>query len=224
MEPSADSGRTWRIVLVPAVITLAITLLRLVGELQHWSPRLFNAAPGGGGSVVGISWLVPLFGIYFGLRLARDGERPRHVGIAVLLLVAAVALVPLSGFVAGRLGLDQRDLRMLLVFAFASVIAVAVALRAWPALGRVLLAYALAARIPVALLMLVAMVGNWGTHYDAAPPDFPAMSAITKWLWIGALPQLTIWIAYTVVIGGVFGLVAGAIAARRRREPSPAAA
>jgi hypothetical protein len=68
----------------------------------------------------------------------------------------------------------------------------------------------------VALLMLFAMVGNWATHYDVAPPGLRPMPPFEKWLWIGALPQFTIWIAYTVVIGGVFGLAAGVVAARRR--------
>ncbi len=39
---------TRRLILVPAIITLAVTLLRLTGELQGWSPKLFNADPGGG--------------------------------------------------------------------------------------------------------------------------------------------------------------------------------
>ena len=50
-----------------------------------------------------------------------------------------------------------------------------------------LLAYAFAARVPVALVMLVAMLGNWGTHYDVAPPGFPEMGVFSKWLMIGAL-------------------------------------
>jgi CHASE2 domain-containing sensor protein len=40
------SGRTRQLILVPAVITLAVTLLRLVGELQNWSPTLFSREPG----------------------------------------------------------------------------------------------------------------------------------------------------------------------------------
>ena len=32
------------LVLVPAIITLAVTALRLVGELQHWPSTLFNRA------------------------------------------------------------------------------------------------------------------------------------------------------------------------------------
>ena len=38
-----------RLIIVPSVITLAVTVLRLVGELQHWSTRLFNPEAGGPG-------------------------------------------------------------------------------------------------------------------------------------------------------------------------------
>jgi len=34
---SQDAGRIGKLILVPAVITLAVTLLRLAGELQGWS-------------------------------------------------------------------------------------------------------------------------------------------------------------------------------------------
>ncbi len=67
--------------------------------------------------------------------------------------------------------------------------------------------------------MLAAILGNWGTHYDVAPPDFPTMAPVTKWLIIGVVPQLTIWLWFTSVIGGLFGIVAGAIA-RRGRKPA----
>ena len=36
-----------RLIRVPAVLTLAVTLLRLVGELQGRSPALFSRAQGG---------------------------------------------------------------------------------------------------------------------------------------------------------------------------------
>jgi hypothetical protein len=35
------------LILVPAIISLAVTLLRLVGELQHWSKTFFNTEVGG---------------------------------------------------------------------------------------------------------------------------------------------------------------------------------
>jgi hypothetical protein len=204
-----------RLVAVPAAATLAVTVVRLVGELQGWSSTLFSRAAGGGLAVVGISWLIPVFGAWFGWSLARRGARPAGVGRAIGFTVAALAAVPVAGLLAARGGLGQEDLRMLYVFAAASLAGVALALRAWPLLGRVLLAYGLAARLPVALVMLAAMLGNWGTHYDVEPPGLPALSVWAKWLAIGLLPQLTIWIWFTVAIGMLFGLVAGALGRRR---------
>src|SRR5215469_1002887 len=79
----------------------------------------------------------------------------------------------------------------------------------WPALFKTLLAYGYAARIPVAILMLFAIKGNWGTHYDVPPAaDFPAMHWLAKWFWIGAIPQLVDWIAFTMMVGSLFGAIA----------------
>src|SRR2546426_2025262 len=71
-----------RLIFIPSVITLAVTLLRLIGELQHWSPVLFNPAAGGGGAIMGITWLVLIFGIYFALKLFNAGEGPARIGKA----------------------------------------------------------------------------------------------------------------------------------------------
>jgi hypothetical protein len=209
------STRPGRLILVPAIITLAVTLLRLVGELLGWSPRFFSKEAGGGGALVGIAWLVPVFGAWFGWKLAGSGERAGSLGRALGLTILAFALLPASGFVAGKLGVDQTSVAMLGVFALVSVAGLAVAFLAWPALGHVLLAYGLAARIPVVLVMLAAILGNWGTHYDVPPPGAPEMSGLWKWAVIGLLPQLTIWLWFTSVVGGIFGIVAGAIAGRR---------
>jgi hypothetical protein len=37
-----------QLILVPSIITLAITILRLVGELQHWPAPWFSTTAGGG--------------------------------------------------------------------------------------------------------------------------------------------------------------------------------
>ena len=100
------------------------------------------------------------------------------------------------------------------VFVAFSIVGVAIGILAWPALGRTLLAYGLAARIPVALLMLVAMLGNWGTHYDARP-SYPQMSTLGWWVGIGLVPQFFFWIWITIVFGALFGIAAAAIARRR---------
>jgi hypothetical protein len=217
---SEDPDRGLRLVAVPAVITLAVTLLRLTGELMQWSPTLFNPAAGGGGALVGIAWLVPVFGCYFAYRLATAGERPAGIGRGILLVILALAILPVSGVAATALGMNPQSLNIFIVYVVASLVAIPIAMRAWPELGRTLLVYALAARIPVALVMLLAIFGNWGTHYDVPPPGFPEMGPLARWAWIGLLPQMTIWIAYTVVIGALFGVVTAAFVGRGR---SPAA-
>jgi hypothetical protein len=147
--------------------------------------------------------------------LTRAGSAPgliRALGLTLL----ALAVVPATGFLIAEAGIPQQSLTTLWIYVTASVASIVIGVLAWPALGRTLLAYGLAARIPVALVMLVAMLGNWGTHYDVAPSsDFPAMSTLAKWVTIGLAPQLTVWIAYTVVLGALFGIPAAAIARRR---------
>jgi len=222
---SQDASRMGKLILVPAVITLAVTLVRLVGELQGWSPALFNRgdkpfSP----SLVGIVWLVPVFGAWFGWKLTRAGSGPGSLGRAFGLTLASMAVLPLFSFLAPKAGiLPERLWRpnvpltesftILSVFVVVFFVGIAIAILAWPALGRTLLAYGLAARIPIALLMLVAMLGNWGTHYDARPSY--QMSALGWWVAIGLAPQLSFWMWYTIVFGALFGTVAAAIARRR---------
>ena len=208
------SARTGQLILVPAAITLAVTLLRLAGELQGWSPVLFSREPGGGFSLVGIAWLVPVFGAWFGWRLAASGERPSSAWRAFGLTAHALVVLPASGFAAATLGVEGTSVTALVLYAVVSVAALFLVLYAWPALGQTLLAYGLAARIPVILVMLAAILGSWGTHYDAMPPATPEMSGLQKWLIAGVLPQLTVWQWFTVVIGGLFGIGAAALARR----------
>ena len=204
------------LILVPSIITLAVTLLRLVGELQNWSPALFGKAAGGGGTLVGISWLIPVFGFYFGWRLVRLGHAAPSAGKVVGFSFLAIAAIFAVGFGANWLKLNFTV--TLSLFCIASVAGVFLVFPAWPAFSRTALAYALAARVPVAIVMLVAIFANWGTHYDVAPPNAPqvdAMAPLVKWLWIGLLPQMTIWIFTTVVGGAVFAGIASAIAGRK---------
>ena len=90
----------------------------------------------------------------------------------------------------------------------ASFLPLWIAYRGWPELGKVEAIYGLAARIPVAILMFIAMAANWGTHYELGPPGFPQMNLVSKWFVIGLLPQLSLWIAFTVIVGSLFGSAA----------------
>ena len=202
-------------ILVPAVITLAVTILRLTGELNGWSSLLFNSEAGGGAAIVGIAWLVPIFGVYFALRLARSGGAPTSAG-RVLAYAAGGLAAAVAIMIGGSLLVGEAYPVAMLVPAVAGIVGMSIACRGWCALGRILFYYALAARIPVILITLLAVLGDWGTHYDAVPPGFPEMSAMGKFFWSGVVPQLTVWVAYTMVVGALFGGIALAVTGRRR--------
>jgi len=94
---------------------------------------------------------------------------------------------------------------------------------------RALIAYALASRGAVALLIVIASTGRLGSHYD--------LSRVTDvWFWgslhqfepgsgrqmlyLGVLPQLTFWVAYTVVTGLMGAALAAAVLSARRGAPA----
>jgi len=214
------------LITIPALITLGITILRLVGELEHWPKPWFNASAGGGGAIIGISWLPLIFGPYFALKLAGAGDRPSSAGKSIGLAFAGLAVMVVGGVLIGVVmamhhpSLTVIGYLVMLLGAFIPGIG-------WPSLGKCLLAYAFAARIPVVAVMYLAMSANggqgWGTHYDAAPPNVQFPSFGTRFLYSGVLPQLCFWIGWTVVAGAIVGTVANAIT-RRGKQAAPAAA
>ena len=97
--------------------------------------------------------------------------------------------------------------------------------KGYRAVIRGLAIYALASRGAVALLMVIATTWRLGSHYD--------LSRVTDvWFWgdmhhfdpgsphqilyLGVLPQLTFWVAYTVVTGLLGAALASALLAARR--------
>ena len=203
---------SWRSRGVLCDISLVVTLARLVGELAGGPDSLFNREAGGQGALVGIVWLVPIFGIYFAVKLGRSGhapESPAKVILFSLLALAAALLivftvvhftgdpnvgVSLSGVVVWQAG-----------FAVVTIVSLLVLRRVWVPFFQTMLCYAFASRIPVIVVMLVAMIGDWGTHYELGPPGYPEMNLVTKFILTGLIPQLTAWIAFTVVYGSFFG-------------------
>ena len=109
--------------------------------------------------LIGITWLALPFGIYFAIKLSAANQGPasraRAVGLALLgtVLVAAGMFLyrPPVGF------------PWVLIYLWA-VMAVGAAIQfaAWPRLARVMSAYGFAARIPVVVIMFLAMLGDWG--------------------------------------------------------------
>ena len=199
-----------RVILAPGLITLAITIVRLVGELQRWPEMFFNRTMGG--SVVAIAWLAPIFGIYFALKLDISGSPPksylRAIGYALLGVIALVVFAFAPSTLRIQHGFYARRIYGWTFFAVSALLT----FRGWPELFKTLLAYGYAARIPVALIMFFAYRGNWGTHYDAVPSDVPALGLIAKYLWLGFFPQLVLWVAFTILAGMLFGTIAAGIA------------
>ncbi len=205
-----SSEATRRLIMVPAVITLVVTLLRLTGELQGWSRVLFNPEAGGGGTLFGIWLLVPVFGIYFSVKLKNAGKGPESGW-----KVALWALISL-GVVVVIIALIESVISNQIIWILMSCIlvlgaAVLLMRKTWPALYSTLVSYGLAARIPVAVVMFFATMGDWGTLYDGPPPDFPETGPFVEWLISGLFPQLTFWIAFTIIVGMLFGGVAAAL-------------
>jgi hypothetical protein len=152
-----------KLILIPALITLAITLLRLSGEFMDLPSWLASKKAMGPGALIGISWLPPIFGIYFSLKLI--GAPGKH----------------------------------------------------WWNLFKTLLLYGLAARIPVIIIMGLAIYGNWGTHYDAFVGRLSAAAPVVKFLWGGVMTQLVWWVMiWTVGSGMLTGLVTSLIRSRRK--------
>jgi len=186
-----------------------------VGELNHWSPLLFSREGGGGGALVGIFWFPIVLGPYFAWRLCRRGKGPASSGRAVLFTVLGIVVAAAGGFIvitgSGK-GDPGRVVGMMVAGFSVTAIGALIQRPGWPALSTTLLAYGFAARLPIALLMFFAMRGGWGTHYDGEPLGFPtAISFGTRYLVLALLPQLTFWIAYTVLAGAFVGTVATTI-------------
>ena len=212
-----------RLIFIPSVITLGIALLRLIGELQNWPTALFSREAGGGLAIIGIWWLTFIFGVYFALKLSEAGEGPENRGRAVRLSIVGLVL-----FAAGIVVVAVPQINTIIKIIAALVLAVlAIGLQysGWPRLFKVLLAYAYAARIPVLIVMYIAIRGNWGTHYDVVPPDFPADTAFwPKFMQIAFLPQMFLWIGFTIITGMVTGSIAAAIKHRKGHTAQTAGA
>jgi hypothetical protein len=202
-----------RLIMYPALITLGVTLLRLIGELLHGPSILFGRAAGGGFALVGISWLPIIFGPYFAVRLFDRNLKPSSfgktilfalAGFVILVCGAAVALSPTVHFTGH------------VVVGLALIVgAAALQYLPWRELAQTLISYAYLARIPVVIVMFFAMRGHWGTHYDAVPPPFDQLPFWTKYLYLSVAPQLVLWIAYTMTVGALIGGIYAAIVRRK---------
>ena len=205
---------TLKLIFVPTLITLCVTILRLTGELRHWPARWFSAETGGiipsGVSwIIGITWLAAIFGVYFAVRLVRAGQGPRSLGraaiFAALGILIFLAYRPVVESISAllKVGFPQYLIFVWLFWVLAGVFQY----YGWPELFKVLGAYAYAARIPVAIVMFFAMLRHWGTHYDYVGTQIP-LSGLPRYFWLAFFPQLVGWVGFTITLGSVIGILA----------------
>src|SRR6516165_2223392 len=89
---------TARLIAVPALISIAVTALRLVGELLRW-PKPMVSSDVCGKAILGVVWLVPIFGIYFAVRLFHAGDAPQRFARPLVFAASALALKLAGTFV-----------------------------------------------------------------------------------------------------------------------------
>jgi hypothetical protein len=218
-----DTPSTFRLVLIPALLTLAITVVRLCGELYGWSPAIFGKPEAGGSqALLGISWLIFVFGFWFGVRLHRSGAGPRAPGKALLLSLVAAAIV-----FGGMFGLRALDVmwipdadhpgqpRGLAWMIGLLVVGAVVAAFAFGRAALALLVYGYLARLPVVAVTWLALgKPDWNTHYTKIPPFFTDIAEADRAGFL-MMPQLTFWPALTVVLGTVLACLGALLFGRR---------
>ena len=194
---------------VSAGVALLITLVRFLGEYQGWYPAVFHTESGGGLSPLGITWLVPLFGFWFGRKLAHNGYRPGAPGRAVLLHVVGIAALVAVFAVAFRV-VETWTTRGIVVNAGAVACSL-FALAAWGRAYFVNLTAGILARIPVIVVQFVAIQRGLDMHFAKGPPGSPEQDA----LFLLTLAQVGMWpFGFCTLVGGLFSVL-GACTVRR---------
>lgn len=213
-----------RLVLGPAVLTLLVSVLRLVGQINGWNPTVFGRPEAGGsGALLGISWLIFLFGLWFGIRLQRGGAGPRSKGRA--LLVSLLAIGVLMGGMQGLQSLElvsipdadhpgePRGMPWLIGLLVGAALVSALA---WGRAALTLFVYGLLARIPVAIITVIALgQPSWNTHYTQIPKFFTNIADADRAMFL-LMPQMTFWPALTVVMGTAMACLGALLAGGQR--------
>jgi hypothetical protein len=87
-----------RLIAVPVLISIAVTALRLIGDILRWPKPLVNSDVCGK-AILGVVWLVPIFGIYFAVRFFHAGDAPQRFARPLVFAASALALKLAGTFV-----------------------------------------------------------------------------------------------------------------------------
>jgi hypothetical protein len=187
------------LLLIAGLLTLAVTVVRAIGECNGWNPAWFGSDAGSPLNPFGIVWLVPVFGFLFGRRLAQIASPPPFVKRFYVPMFALLALVGWVGYVGAELKGELLRAAMGYVVYGAPLLAL-LGLFAWPRAFVANLLYALCARAPVIVVQYLDIQNGWQTHYGKVHPALPAMTADER-LWGLTLAQLFVWVPSTVLLG-----------------------
>lgn len=213
------------LVLVPAAITLVVTIVRLVGELNGWAPVAFGKPEAGGGqALLGISWLIFVFGLWFGIRLQRAGQGVASPGRALLITLGGFVVAFGGLFACRALGLtwmpdaehpgEPRGLGYFLGLMLAGGV---VAFVAWPRAAFVLLVYGILARLPVVVVTWFAVRNQWNTHHVKLPPGFPTPAEGDLFATV-VMPQVAFWPLITIMVGTAMACVGALVFGRGKAK------
>jgi hypothetical protein len=212
--PQGHSTR--RLLLWPSLLTLAISLARLVLEVQG----SVSTASGGRLLPLGITWGIFVFGGWFGRRLSLQNDTPRvRLGWlwALLALLAAIGTA-VSGF-RPLVGADTSEATFaqlrtaVLTTAIVTSLAAAAMFAVWPRLAWTLLLYGLGARATVLASTWLAKHQGWDTHYTKFGPSGIEQETMAATMASAGIAQLGFWVPFTIV----GGTLCGCLLARRSR-------
>ena len=213
MEQFHSRISTARCLLISILLTLAVTVMRVVGELRNWPSPWFDKTHG----IVGITWVLPpVFGFWFARTLWNGGDRIVRIQRAALLGALGFALnqlVEATVFQFANMSITS----MLLILWAVAILSVYLQYLAWPALCKLLIAYGLGARIPVVVVMFFALRGHWGTHYDRPSGHF-RWNFWPTFLWFGLFEELIYWVSFTVAFGSFAGSLTASLAKRQSNQ------
>lgn len=198
---------TLRLLSWPLLLTLLLSIGRLVGEVQG----SLGAASGGAGSPFGITWLLFVFGGWFGFRLRAQGSRPMMQpawlwwGLLLALLVGAFVWFTRGVDLMGKDAATEAAVKDLVTtMAIVAVPTAGLCFAIWPRLAWTLLCYGLGARAMVLGITGLAKHMGWDTHYTKFGPagfEYDMATTMTN----AAVAQLGIWVPITMLAGGFVG-------------------
>lgn len=226
MDSSTPAPSLSSLVIWPAVITFAVSLVRFIGEIAGWNPTFFGTGAGGDASIVGITWLVAVFGLWFGLKLRRTNKGTRNLALSAVVYLVAIGLALGIGAILQGQDLlvfpseespdvEPKGLELIGVISTGAVI---VGMFAWFRLSLTLLVYGLLARVPVILITLIAIAFDLETHYTALPAGVGPLEGMDL-VMATCMPQLMLWVPFTVLAGGLFGCLGALLSGKGRVAP-----